>query len=193
MSRRNRRVINVDLQRQIAGEIGIGFFKKLSRGIKSVGRTVAKVAKPVASIGKAIIRSPYVKAGVTGLALVFPAAAPIAAGLVAADKLISMAESADKVRADAAKAMIAATKVASKTSKDANKAWAGLKLTFKKRKEVRGMTDAQRAERNRVVALKEREDRALLAAAKAVRNAPKLNGYLVTPDGRITRGRYIKG
>jgi hypothetical protein len=189
----NRRIINVDVQHAIAGEIGIGFFKRLSRSVKSAGRAVASVAKPIAKVTKAVIRSPYLKAGVTGLALVFPAAAPIAAGLVAADKLISMAESADKVRADAAKAMIAATKVASKTSKDAKKAWAGLKLTFKQRKQVRGMTDAQRAERNRVVALKERENRALLAAARAAQNAPKLNGYLVTPDGRITRGRFLKG
>ena len=186
--RRNRRVINVDVQQAIAGEIGIGFFKRLSRGVKAVGRAVA----PVGKIAKAIIRNPYVKAGVAGLALVFPVAAPLAAGLVAADKLISMAESADKVRADAAKAMIAATKTAAKTSKDASKAWAGLKTVFKKRKEVAGMTDAQRAERNRVVALREREDRALLAAAKAARNAPKLNGYLVTPDGRITRGLFLK-
>jgi hypothetical protein len=192
MSHHNRRIINVDVQHAIAGEIGIGFFKRLSRGVKSVGRTVAKVAKPVAKITKAVIRSPYVKAGVTGLAMVFPATAPIAAGLVAADKLISMAESADKVRADAAKAMIAATKVAAKTSKDASKAWKGMQVVFKKRKEIQGMTDAQRAERNRVTALQERENRALLAAARAAKNAPKLNGYLVTPDGRITKGKYLK-
>jgi uncharacterized membrane protein len=188
-----RRKIHIDAQRAIAGEIGIGFFKRLSRSVKSAARTVAKVAKPIAKVGKAIIRNPYIKAGVAGLALVFPVAAPLAAGMVAADKLISMAESADKVRADAAKAMIAATKTAAKTSKEASKAWAGLSLVYKKRKEVAGMTDAQRAERNRIVALKEREDRALLAAARAAQNAPKLNGYLVTPDGRIVRGKFLKG
>lgn len=187
-----RKVVNIDAQHAIAGEIGIGFFKRLSRGVKSAARTVAKVAKPIAKVTKAIVRSPYVQAGVGGLAMVFPVAAPLAAGLVAADKLISMAESADKVRADAAKAMIAATKVAAKTNPEAARAMKGMKAVYQKRLEVRGMTDAQRAERNRVIALKEREDRALLAAARAAQNAPKLSGYLVTPDGRITRGRFLK-
>lgn len=191
---RYRRPIDIDLEAEIAGEIGIGFFKRLSRSVKSAARSVAKVAKPLAAVGKAIVKSPYVKAAVGGMALVMPVLAPVAAGLVAADKLISMAESADKARRDVAKGMIQATKVlAGKGDVAAQRGFKALKAVYQKKKQLRGMTDAQRAERARVVALKEREDRALLAAARAAQRAPKLEGLLVTKDGRIQKGRYIKG
>lgn len=196
--RHARKPVTVDLEFELAGEIGIGFFKRISRGIKKGVKGVAKVGNVVQAVGKAakaVVKSPYLKAAVGGLAMVMPVMAPVAAGLVAADKLISAAENAaDKARQLTAVKMIRATAALAKSgNKDAARAFKALAVVRKKKQELNAMTPAQRAERARAMALKEREQRALLAAAKAAKNAPKLDGYLVTKDGRIVRGRYLKG
>lgn len=189
-----RKPVTADVEYELAGEIGIGFFKRLSRGVKSVAKGAVKVASTAGKVAKAVVRSPYLKTAVGGLAMVMPVMAPVAAGLVAADKLISAAENAaDKARQLAAVKMIRATaSLAKGGDAAAQRAFKALAIVRKKKQELKVMTPAQRAERARTLALKEREERALLAAAKAAKNAPKLNGYLVTPDGRIVKGRYLK-
>ncbi len=175
--------VDVDLESEIAGEIGWDFFKKISRTVKSVGKTVGKAAK-------AVVRSPLVKAGAAGLAMVCPAVGvPLTGALVAADKLISMAESADKARAAVAKTFIKNTKANAMTGdKDSQRAFLLLKKVRERKAQLKTETPAQRAERFRasVAAAKKR------AAADALYRAPATTGYLVAKGGRIVHGSFTK-
>lgn len=175
--------VDVDLESEIAGEIGWDFFKKISRTVKKVGRTVGKV-------GKAIVRSPLVKAGAAGLAMVVPAVGvPLTGALVAADKLISMAESADKARANIAKAFIKNTKTAATAGdKESQRAFLLLKKVHEKKKQVKTMSPAQRQEllRQQIARAKQRK------AADAFYNQPVTSGFLVAKGGRILKGTFVK-
>lgn len=189
-------IIDVDVQHAIAGEIGIGFFKRLSRGIKSVGRTVAKaaIAAPDAIKGvRKVLSSPYLQAGLTGLAMVLPVTAPLAAGVIAADKLLASAESGSQVVRDAAKAMIGNTKkLAAEGDQAAQRAMKTIKVVYKRRKEVRAMTPAQRAQYNQAAADAERRKSALLAAARKHERAVRLRGHMITSKGQIVRGTFTQ-
>lgn len=175
--------VDVDLESEIAGEIGWDFFKKISRPFKAAVKTVGKAAK-------AVVRSPLVKAGAAGLAFVCPAVGvPLTGALVAADKLISMAESADKARAAVAKTFIKNTKAAAVAgSKDSQRAFLLLKKVAEKKREIRAESPAQRAERmrNQIAAAKQRR------AADAFYRMPADEGLLVAKGGRIIKGRFVK-
>lgn len=175
--------VDVDLESEIAGEIGWDFFKKISRAAKSVGRTVGKAAK-------AVVRSPLVKAGAAGLAMVVPAVGvPLTGALVAADKLISMAESADKARANIAKAFIKNTKATAMAGdKGAQRAFLLLKKVREKKQQVRAESPAQRQERLRNQALAAKRRR----AAEQFYAQPATSGFLVAKGGRILRGNFVR-
>lgn len=175
--------VDVDLESEIAGEIGWDFFKKISRAVKSV-------AKPVGRIAKSVVRSPLVKAGAAGLAMVCPAVGvPLTGALVAADKLISMAESADKARAAVAKTFIANTKANAMTGdKDSQRAFLLLKKVHEKKQAVKAETPAQRQERfrNAIALARQRK------AADLLYKTPATTGMLVASNGRIVRGSFVK-
>lgn len=187
---RQEPVFELDLQHAIAGEIGIGFFKRLSRGVKKIGRTVVK---PVAKVARAAIHSPYVQAGLSGVAMVFPVAAPLAAGVIAADKLLTMAEKGAADVKKAARDMIGNTKkLAAAGNPGAARAMRGIKAVFDRRRQVAAMSPAARAQYNAQAAESEREKAALLAAARKHAKALRLGGHLITKDGRILRGTFVK-
>lgn len=175
--------VDVDLESEIAGEIGWDFFKKISRSVKSAAKTVGRV-------GKAVVRSPLVKAGAAGLAMVCPAVGvPLTGALVAADKLISMAESADKARAQVAKTFIKNTKAnAMSGDKDSQRAFLLLKKVREKKKQVKAETPEQRRERfrNQVIAARQRR------AADLLYKSPATDGMLVAKSGRILRGSFVR-
>lgn len=175
--------VDVDLESEIAGEIGWDFFKKISRSVKSAAKTVGRV-------GKAVVRSPLVKAGAAGLAMVCPAVGvPLTGALVAADKLISMAESADKARAQVAKAFIKNTKAAAMSGdKGSQRAFLLLRKVREKKQQVRQMSPAQRQENLRNQAARARQAR----AAAAFFSQPSTPGLLVAKGGRIVRGSFVK-
>jgi hypothetical protein len=175
--------VDVDLESEIAGEIGWDFFKKISRPFKAAVRTVGKAAK-------AVVKSPLVKAGAAGLAMVCPAVGvPLTGALVAADKLISMAESADKARAAVAKTFIKNTKAAAVAgSKDSQRAFLLLRKVAEKKAQVRQMTPAQRVEQVRAQAAAQRARK----VAEDFYRQPATSGFLVAKGGRILRGNFVK-
>jgi hypothetical protein len=101
-------------------ELGFGFLKK-------IGKSIGKAAKSVGKAARSVVKNPLVRMTVTGAALVFPPAAPAAAALIVADKVLTAAESGDAAKKAIAKGVIARTAgLAAKGDPNAKRAYAVL-------------------------------------------------------------------
>jgi hypothetical protein len=108
---------------------------KIVTGIATGGiSTAIEHRKKIAKVGVTLSNSPFIKAGVAGLAVAFPAVGvPAMAAMAVADKVVSASEAGGKV-AEAAKSIIKSThKQAKAGDKDASRALAVMAQVKKQR------------------------------------------------------------
>jgi len=103
------------------GTVG-GFFKRIGRGLKKFGKKIGKGLKKavhaVSKVAKAIVTSPIVRAGLAAVATAFPIAAPLAAGVETAARVIKAVDKGAKAAKQIADAGKAGAKMLSKGKRD---------------------------------------------------------------------------
>lgn len=152
-------------------EFGVSFLKKVSRGVKKVG--------------KAIVKSPIIKAAAGVVAVVYPpVGVPLTAALAVADKAISMAKSPDKKLKALGQKIIKGTLEQAKINPDAAR---GAELLRK----VAATKALPQEVQLKVAAAKEVKLRKAVSKANAVDSAAKYNGFIVTRNGQIIPGTQL--
>lgn len=146
---------------------------------------VKKIGKGIASAGKAVVKSPVLAATVTGVAMVFPPAAPVAVGVVAANRVVNaLDKKAPKKLRAVAQQVVKNTAVLAKTSPDAAKALNALKLAAKAKSQGKALKHTS------APGVTKRLPPKLVKPAAS--SGTIVQGFLISPQGRISRGSFRK-
>ncbi len=173
--------------------------------------------KGIGRVAKSVVSSPITKVTATGVAMAFPAVGvPLAAGVVAADKLVTAARSKRPRVRRTARNVIKRTAKLAKTNRSGKRALKLIKAAAKARKKKRmaGKLKLSPSAKRKLAKLKRsRNPKARKLFAKIARRIKKrskttvsrkrkskkrtvrdkkVKGFLVTTKGRILRGRFVK-